>query len=177
MVRGDIDTNNHLHCTPFQMPTPFRQGAARLSSRNRQRVESPVPDLTVLPSCLERALLMRKRVSGIFMPGTYIQRVHQVVEPVRRVRRVVTQPEGLFPGRLLKEVSMECPRCSGLMVRDHSFDYFVEEGHLSFEGCRWAWKCVGCGNFFDPVILRNRQGGGKLRATEAPPQIGVGGGT
>lgn len=52
---------------------------------------------------------------------------------------------------------MQCTRCRGLMVRDHLYDQFVDGGQLCFGEWRWAWRCVCCGNFLDPVVLKNRQ--------------------
>jgi hypothetical protein len=44
---------------------------------------------------------------------------------------------------------MNCPRCTGLMVRDDLQD---ETGLARFV----AWRCVICGEVLDPVILENR---------------------
>lgn len=49
--------------------------------------------------------------------------------------------------------TMKCVRCRGLMVRDHFYDLLDDTGRLSFRG----WRCVGCGNVLDPVIVRNRR--------------------
>ena len=48
---------------------------------------------------------------------------------------------------------MPCSRCRGMMVEDHSYDFYVDYGHLSMG----AWRCVSCGNVVDPLILKNRQ--------------------
>ncbi len=52
---------------------------------------------------------------------------------------------------------MQCPRCHGFLVRDHLYDQVVDSGKLCFGEWRWAWRCVCCGNFLDPVVLKNRQ--------------------
>ena len=52
---------------------------------------------------------------------------------------------------------MQCPLCRGLMVRDHLYDQFVDGGRLCFGEWGWAWRCVCCGSFLDPMVLKNRQ--------------------
>lgn len=44
---------------------------------------------------------------------------------------------------------MNCLRCAGLMVRDDLQDGTGLERFA-------AWRCVICGEIFDPVILENR---------------------
>ena len=57
---------------------------------------------------------------------------------------------------------MRCRRCDGMMVRDTIFDPFGTEYHSK------VWRCIGCGEILDPVILANRRrsrsqlAGGKL---------------
>ena len=47
---------------------------------------------------------------------------------------------------------MNCPRCTGLMVRG-AFLYLQDEA----DQCAFAtWRCVICGEVLDPVILKNR---------------------
>lgn len=62
---------------------------------------------------------------------------------------------------------MRCPRCRGLMVREHLADWFRDGGYSSVPG----WRCLCCGNIQDPVILKNRNGDSlglmKLLATDA----------
>ena len=48
---------------------------------------------------------------------------------------------------------MTCTRCRGLMVRDQFYDFLDDTGRLSFRG----WRCVCCGNVWDPLILKNRR--------------------
>lgn len=48
---------------------------------------------------------------------------------------------------------MQCVRCRSLMVQDHFYDLLDDTGRLSFRG----WRCVGCGNVLDPLILKNRR--------------------
>jgi hypothetical protein len=52
----------------------------------------------------------------------------------------------------IERVSMKCYRCSGMMVYEKFY------GNEPF----WGWKCLHCGEVFDPVILENRNGFGKL---------------
>ena len=52
---------------------------------------------------------------------------------------------------------MTCTRCQGCMAKDHFMDLLE-----SFEGMWLAgWRCLNCGNVFDPVMERNRLGQGK----------------
>jgi hypothetical protein len=59
---------------------------------------------------------------------------------------------------------MRCRRCQGLMVPD-----VIEE--LPTQHC--AWRCVGCGDLIDPVIVANRltsepvKSGARLRSLPA----------
>lgn len=48
---------------------------------------------------------------------------------------------------------MTCTRCRGCMARDHFMDIRESGGEM------WAtsWRCLNCGNVFDPVVERNRQ--------------------
>lgn len=54
---------------------------------------------------------------------------------------------------------MLCGRCKGLMVPDHYYDLLEARGPLHIE----AWRCICCGNILDPLILRNRQAGERLK--------------
>ena len=47
---------------------------------------------------------------------------------------------------------MNCPRCTGLMVRDDFLDLQDEADQCPFA----AWRCLICGEVLDPVILKNR---------------------
>jgi hypothetical protein len=49
-------------------------------------------------------------------------------------------------------VPMKCHRCGGIMAHEKFY------GNEPF----WGWKCINCGEVFDPVILENRNGFGKL---------------
>jgi hypothetical protein len=53
---------------------------------------------------------------------------------------------------VIRRVPMKCHRCSGMMVHEKFY------GGEPF----WGWKCINCGEVFDPVILENRNGFGKL---------------
>ena len=46
-----------------------------------------------------------------------------------------------------------CRRCGGLMVRDFCMDILSTAGEFNFA----AQRCVQCGDFVDPIILRNRR--------------------
>jgi hypothetical protein len=48
---------------------------------------------------------------------------------------------------------MNCPRCTGLMMRDDYFDLQDEAGRCTFV----AWRCLICGEVLDPVILKHRE--------------------
>ena len=52
-----------------------------------------------------------------------------------------------------KEVPMTCQRCQGCMARDHFLDLQESGGDWWLEG----WRCINCGNVFDPVLERNRR--------------------
>ena len=43
---------------------------------------------------------------------------------------------------------MKCHRCSGLMIYQ---DFYSADDH--FEG----WRCIGCGEIVDEVVLKNRK--------------------
>ncbi len=43
---------------------------------------------------------------------------------------------------------MKCNRCGGMMV----FERFYHEDEQL-----WAWRCVHCGEYADPVIWENRR--------------------
>ena len=48
---------------------------------------------------------------------------------------------------------MTCQRCQGCMARDHFLDLKESGGDWWLEG----WRCINCGNVFDPVLERNRR--------------------
>jgi hypothetical protein len=48
---------------------------------------------------------------------------------------------------------MTCQRCQGCMARDHFLDLQESGGDWWLEG----WRCINCGNVFDPVLERNRR--------------------
>jgi hypothetical protein len=49
--------------------------------------------------------------------------------------------------------AMRCPRCASCMVREPFEDLRDDTGALYFYG----WRCLGCGEIIDPVILANRR--------------------
>lgn len=48
---------------------------------------------------------------------------------------------------------MTCRRCQGCMARDHFLDIQESGGEWWLEG----WRCINCGDVFDPVLERNRR--------------------
>ena len=42
---------------------------------------------------------------------------------------------------------MQCQRCNGMMISER----FYGPGNPF-----WGWRCVRCGEIFDPIILENR---------------------
>ena len=50
---------------------------------------------------------------------------------------------------------MQCQRCNVVMIRER----FYGPGDPF-----WGWRCVLCGNIFDPIILENRNQGANLAA-------------
>ena len=50
---------------------------------------------------------------------------------------------------IAEEVVMKCHRCGGVMVYEKF--YGICE-HF------FGWRCIACGEIFDPVIFENRQG-------------------
>jgi hypothetical protein len=56
---------------------------------------------------------------------------------------------------------MHCARCDGLMVADNLIDMRESSVPMWMKG----WRCVSCGNIFDPIIQRHRmiQQAGALR--------------
>jgi hypothetical protein len=49
---------------------------------------------------------------------------------------------------------MTCTRCQGCMAKDHCIDLLESANSLWMVG----WRCLNCGNVFDPVMERNRLG-------------------
>ena len=49
--------------------------------------------------------------------------------------------------------AMKCPRCESYMVHEPFEDLRDDTGALYFYG----WRCLGCGEIIDPVILANRK--------------------
>jgi hypothetical protein len=50
---------------------------------------------------------------------------------------------------------LRCDRCSGLMVPETLSDWTAGNGLVDWPG----WRCVGCGERVDPLILLNRYAG------------------
>ena len=53
---------------------------------------------------------------------------------------------------------MNCNRCGGVMTYEK---FYGPHEHF------WGWRCIFCGEIFDPVILENRRAFGKQRGPEA----------
>ncbi|MDN5942048.1 MAG: hypothetical protein L0H94_09215 [Nitrospira sp.] len=47
---------------------------------------------------------------------------------------------------------MTCTRCQGYMAKDHFLDLMESAEDMWLVG----WRCLNCGNVFDPVVERNR---------------------
>lgn len=47
---------------------------------------------------------------------------------------------------------MTCTRCKGYMAKDHFLDLMESSEDMWLAG----WRCLNCGNVFDPVMERNR---------------------
>ena len=63
-------------------------------------------------------------------------------------------PGTLLPEEAQKEDIMTCTRCQGCMAKDHFIDLLESANRLWMAG----WRCLNCGNVFDPVMERNRLG-------------------
>lgn len=50
---------------------------------------------------------------------------------------------------------MTCPRCEGLMVRDHLFDVENPTPELWVR----AWRCINCGEILEGMIECHRRAG------------------
>jgi hypothetical protein len=48
---------------------------------------------------------------------------------------------------------MQCHRCKGSMVLEKFRDFYDDTGNIDFVG----WRCLICGEIFDPVIHTNRR--------------------
>ncbi len=45
-----------------------------------------------------------------------------------------------------------CLRCGGLLIQDHCYDVFSDSGEVMSS----VYRCCGCGEIIDPLILKNR---------------------
>ncbi|HEV8328346.1 MAG TPA: hypothetical protein VGQ08_12760 [Nitrospiraceae bacterium] len=55
---------------------------------------------------------------------------------------------------------MTCTRCQGCMAKDHFLDLMESSESMWMAG----WRCLNCGNVFDPVVEKNRHGQGMAAA-------------
>ncbi len=60
---------------------------------------------------------------------------------------------------------MTCTRCQGCMAKDHFIDLMESAESMWLA----VWRCLNCGNVFDPVVEKNRPRGG-----EESPRAGNG---
>ena len=51
---------------------------------------------------------------------------------------------------------MTCTRCQGCMAKDHFIDLMESAESMWLA----VWRCLNCGNVFDPVVEKNRRGQG-----------------
>ena len=54
---------------------------------------------------------------------------------------------------------MNCPKCQGLLIRDHLYNKDEALYVLSI------WRCLNCGEAFDSMIIRNRANQGRKEGT------------
>jgi hypothetical protein len=57
---------------------------------------------------------------------------------------------------------MHCPRCEGLLIGDQVYNQNEALSVLSI------WRCLNCGETFDPMILQNRTCQEQKGMTEHP---------
>ena len=70
----------------------------------------------------------------------------------------------LIDKKFVGAAHMKCHRCNGIMFNERF--YGLGEPF-------WGWRCVFCGEIFDPLILENRNHCGKIAMGEkGESQIG-----
>lgn len=69
-------------------------------------------------------------------------------------------PSGIIPQ---KEEDVYCPRCQGLMRTENFWDLEI---NAKFQG----WRCLSCGNVWDPIICANRM---PVEKPHVPPKLGA----
>jgi len=72
----------------------------------------------------------------------------------------------LSSSSVTKEISMECTRCHGFMMKELVYDLLENDGQFYVSGRHWAYRCVACGKVSDWVIEQNRQVVGKAVPTD-----------
>ena len=55
---------------------------------------------------------------------------------------------------------MTCTRCQGCMAKDYFLDLMESSESMWMAG----WRCLNCGNVFDPVVEKNHRGQGMAAA-------------
>ena len=55
---------------------------------------------------------------------------------------------------------MTCTRCQGCMAKDYFLDLMESSESMWMAG----WRCLNCGNVFDPVVEKNHCGQGMAAA-------------
>lgn len=58
---------------------------------------------------------------------------------------------------------MECERCHATMLEETFEDIRADSWTIDFHG----WRCPGCGNVLDPVILENRSAASRVMGAGA----------
>lgn len=58
---------------------------------------------------------------------------------------------------------MECERCHATMLEETFEDVRADSWTIDFHG----WRCPGCGNVLDPVILENRSAASRVMGAGA----------
>lgn len=58
---------------------------------------------------------------------------------------------------------MECERCHAMMLEETFEDIRADSWTIDFHG----WRCPGCGNVLDPVILENRSAASRVMGAGA----------
>ena len=55
---------------------------------------------------------------------------------------------------------MTCTRCQGCMAKDYFLDLMESSESMWMAG----WRCLNCGNVFNPVVEKNHRGQGMAAA-------------
>lgn len=66
----------------------------------------------------------------------------------------------------LEGQTVDCPRCSGPMIAERYTDLLDDTGQLRVT----MWRCLTCGEAFDPVVLANRARRPEIVSTRSVPK-------